>query len=221
MHSIQLDILERITLCPLARYSDLKSNDIDGNQFMYHLNQLMDDGYIQKNNEKKYFLTQSGKSYISLLSTKSGEMRKQPQILVMLYCRNQLGQLLLFKWSREPNNNLVSLPHGKLHFGISPEKMAKLELKEKCNLEGEMAYRGDMYLKIWSGKEIFNHILCHIYEVSKIVGGVASNTKNGSSFWGSIDDFSEVELWPGTWEILDTIDPNPDKPFFTEAEVSL
>lgn len=218
MHSIQLDILRKITLCPLARYTDLKSEDIDGNLFMYHLNQLMDEGYIQKNEDKKYSLTEFGKSCISLLSTESGEMRKQPQILVMLYCRNEEGQLLLFKWNREPNNNLVSLPHGKLHFGVSPKKMAALELKEKCNLEGKIAYRGDIYLTLWSGKEIFNHLLCHIFEVSEISREVLSNTKNGTSFWGNIDEFTEAQLWPGTWEILDVLEANKKESFFTEIE---
>lgn len=222
MHAIQLDILKRITLCPEARYSDLKSDDIDGNLFMYHLNQLMGEGYIQKDKRtKKYSLTEEGKRFISLLSTKSGEIRKQPQIVVMLDCKNELGQQLLFKWHREPNTNLVSLPHGKLHFGVSPKEMATRELKEKCNLEGNITYKGDIYVTIWSKKEIFNHLLCHIFHVSNVTGDLHSNTSNGEAFWGNIEDFAEAELLPGTWEILGALKSKEPEALFTEIETVL
>lgn len=218
MHEIQLDILKRITLCPESRYIELKNEDVDSNLFMYHLNQLMHKGLIIKNENKKYVLTNEGRRYISLLSTKSGELRKQPQILVMLYCRNEKDQLLLFKWKREPNANLVSLPHGMLHFGTSPKEMAAEELKEKCNLEGELTYRGDIYLKIWSDKELFNHMIYHVFEVSNYSGDLKSNTVNGECLWGRIEDFTEVELMPGTWEVLDIIAANQQDIFFAEAE---
>lgn len=221
MHQIQLDILKRISLTPRARYIDLKNRDVDSNLFMYHLNQLMSSGYIAKDENKKYYLTTEGKKFVSLLSTDSGEIRKQPEILIMLYARNTNGEILLFKWHREPNTNLVSLPHGKMHFGISPLEMAASELREKCNLEGEFVFIGDLYLKTWSDNKIFNHYLCHLVEVKNFHGELKSNTPNGECFWGNIDNFSEVELWPGTWEILDAINNNQTDPLFMEKEAVL
>jgi hypothetical protein len=48
MHKLQLQILTKLVFKPDLKYMELKpEKDLENNQFDYHLNQLIDAGYIE------------------------------------------------------------------------------------------------------------------------------------------------------------------------------
>src|SRR6476646_2791634 len=64
LHHIQKSVIDVLASKDPAHYSDLKPADMDGNQFTYHLKQLLSDKLVQKNDDGTYSLTQKGRKYL-------------------------------------------------------------------------------------------------------------------------------------------------------------
>jgi hypothetical protein len=64
LHHIQKSIINVLASTDPARYADLKPADMDGNQFTYHLKQLITDKLVCKNDDGTYSLTEKGRTYL-------------------------------------------------------------------------------------------------------------------------------------------------------------
>lgn len=205
MHWIQKHILRQLAVNDTLRYTDLKPDNVEGNLFMYHLNQLVNDDLINKN-DKKYQLSTTGKKYVSSMSLKSGSTRRQPRIVVMFIAQNKNGEYLLFKWKRQPYLNLISFPFGKIHYGCSVLDLANKELEWKSGLKDKIEYSGDIYVQTIKGNETIDHYLAHIFRVTDISGKIQSDGIQGKSFWSRIEDFEDNEFIPGFKELIHIIE---------------
>lgn len=205
MHWIQKHILRQLATSDALRYTDLRPDNVEGNLFMYHLNQLIADGFITKK-DKNYHLSLTGKKYASSMSLESGSMRLQPKIVVMFIAKNKYGKYLLFKWKRQPYQNLISFPFGKIHYGKSILDLAHNELEWKSGLTGDLQYSGDIYVQTNENNEVVDHYLAHIFKVENIKGELQSNGLQGKPLWGKIEDFKESELTPGFMNIVKIVE---------------
>lgn len=213
MHWIQKDILKKLAKSKGLRYIELKPDSVDGNLFMYHLKQLISDGYIEKN-EKNYSLTKEGKRFVGGTSISTGKQVKQPRVFVMLYCINEKEELLLYKWSRQPYLGHVSLPFSRLRYGQSVTETLKEVIKYKTNLSGQTKHLADIYVLTKDQKTVRSHYLAHIFLLDKISGKLTADGLTGQPFWQKPDNYSE-KLIDGTAEIIKTIEKN-DRSFFKE-----
>lgn len=220
MHTIQQDILRRAMRMPEARFSELKSDEVDGNLFTYHLNQLIDQGYVEKL-DKGYRLSEEGKKLVARWSSSTGQRREQPQILTVVVAQDGQGRQLLFRWNRQPNLGQVSFPHGMLHLGEGVAQAAQRELAEKTGLSGQLAFQGDLYLRSLSDGEVLAHQLFHVFTAKDLQGELISGHEGGEGFWGSVEDFAETQLVPGTWEVLDMLQAGRDGGRLVEVEVAV
>ncbi|MDO8507755.1 MAG: hypothetical protein Q7S53_04295 [bacterium] len=214
MHWIQKHILRQLATSDTLRYTDLRPDNVEGNLFMYHLNQLIADGFITKN-DKNYHLSLSGKKYVSSMSLESGSVRLQPKIVVMFIAKNKDGKYLLFKWKRQPYQNLISFPFGKIHYGKPVLDLAHKELMWKSGLTGDLKYLGDVYVQTNENDEVVDHYLAHIFQVANIKGEIQSNGLQGKPFWGKIEDFQKDDLAPGFEDLVNIIE-NQNPPYLKE-----
>lgn len=187
--------------------------------FMYHLGQLKMSGLI-KRVPAGYTLTTAGKTFVSGMSLQAAEQRKQPKIVVMLDCKNDNGQQLLFKWSRQPYFGLVSLPFSKLHYGMSAQEFAGTELKYRSNLSGNPVYRGDAYIQTLYKDKVVDHVLVHIFSLANMTGTLSSKEPIiGEAFWGDTKAYKNSNVVPGFFEILKLLDTKNQK-FFKELNIN-
>jgi hypothetical protein len=207
MHWIQKHIMQELSMHTSCRYSELKPSNVDGNLFMYHMQQLRKDGYVQKN-DKGYTLSQKGKLFSSRMSLRQGSALMQPKIVTMLVCQNTEEDYLLFRWSRQPYSGLVSFPFSKVHFGRTIVETLKEALFYKTNLKGNFEYIGNVYIRVLdTSGEIDDHTLAHIYRVTDmegILGGYDGLT--GQPFWGKPKDISVNEHVPGFTDVLELVE---------------
>ncbi|MDP4038596.1 MAG: NUDIX domain-containing protein [bacterium] len=215
MNWIQKHIFKELTLHTNRRYSDMRPKDVEGNLFMYHLEKLITKGYIVKEG-KDYTLTTRGRRYAGVISVDSGELRIQPKIVTMLVVRNKRGEYLLFRWQRQPFIGQVSFPYGKTHYGESVFTMAEREQKMKTNLDGNLHYLGDVYVKTTQGHEAFNHMLAHVFEVKSFTGEAKSSVKTGEAFWAHPEKLIASELTPGFMDIYNLVKKHGKDRFFEE-----
>ena len=74
LHPIQLGILKKLLFTNQARYTDIKpSPQIENNQFQFHLESLVNRGYVNKTGDG-YQLSVRGKEYAGRIDTE-GEVK--------------------------------------------------------------------------------------------------------------------------------------------------
>jgi len=183
MHHIQLRILRQLIHQPQCRYSELKSPEMEGNIFMYHLRSLIKAGYVVKGGDGRYGLTAPGAQYAEGLSLETMKPRAQPKIVTLLVCRNAAGEYLFMRRKRQPLLGLAGFPYGKLHLGETVGEAAARELREKTGLECRLAHRGDGYVTTNQTGEPTSEIMFHLFYGENPTGELAPKTKYGANFW--------------------------------------
>lgn len=203
---IQNHILIELTRHGTRRYGDMRPRDVEGNLYAYHLKGLMNDKLIEKN-DTHYQLTLKGLQLVSMLSLDTGKMRRQPQILNAIICRNEKNEYLWLRWQREPNMNMVSFPHGMMHYGEGLSEAAARELREKTALQGELAYRGDVYVRCLLSGVLDRHMLVHLFEASNVQNDTAAEISSQvENFWSPLETLQPADFVPGFYEIAQLVD---------------
>lgn len=214
MHHIQSHILKILTTRGVVRYTELRPDGVPGNRFSYHLNRLLGDGFIRKNNHG-YELTAPGKRYVDKISIVAFIPRFQPKIVTVTLCTNDRGDYLLWRRDREPFVGKLAFPYGKVHFGEKIDDAAKRELEEKTGHTATLSHRGDAYLFLREDGETVSSMLCHVFSGKK---PIRKNHHNSSVIWRSSREFKKNELVPGFLELLRLVTRNKRKRFFAEIE---
>lgn len=217
MHPLQSHILKELNLKEKARYAELKPHGIESNNFVYHLNRVIKDGFVSKSGPA-YFLTAPGKRYVGRLSLKSFSPRLQPIIVTTIIIQDRRGNYLLMKSKRQPFLGKISFPYGKVHFGENILEAAHRELKEKTGLMAQLRHRGDMYLAIRERGELVAHMLCHVFEGSRSQGQIILETKTHSISWQALGSVNSKAFVPGVLEMHRLYSRSKDK-FFAEKIV--
>lgn len=197
MHWIQKHILQQLATHENRRYIELKPENVDGNLFMYHMQQLQKSGYVAKDS-RTYLLSTAGKLFASRMSLRQASPLLQPKIVVMIVHQNAAGKYLLFRWQRQPYFGLVSFPFSKLHFGRTLEETLQEAWQYKTQLRGQFISIGSAYVRVLNGDETAEHTLAHIYKATDVIGEIgACDGMTGEPFWGTLNNIPESEQVPG------------------------
>jgi ADP-ribose pyrophosphatase YjhB (NUDIX family) len=220
MHEIQSDILNKLMFSKKARYRDLKTKDVEGNLFSYHLQTLLKNEYILLKNSY-YYLTTKGAQHVDRMSAETLKPRAQPKIATLLVLKSK-GKYLLYKRGRMPFINHIGFPYGKIHLEERVSESANRELFEKTGLTAKLKHRGDVYITVHNETELVSHTLFHIFSGSKIQGQLSPSSQFGECFWGNIDKTAKTAddtvdmLIPGVIQIDRLLRENKSKFFFGE-----
>lgn len=217
---IQYHVLIELTRNPLRRYSQLRPRDVEGNLFMYHLKGLMGEGLVEKT-DGQYRLTIKGLQFVGTLSLKTGRTRKQPKILNAIICRNEAGEYLFTRWSRQPNVGLVSFPHGMMHYGESVITMAAHELAEKAGLKADLAYKGDVYVRGMLAGVLDRHMLVHLFEATHCELIDEAVEVVNEHFWADLDSQRPEEFVPGFYEIARLVEDKSREVIFEDIVIEV
>lgn len=199
-HHIQRTIIERLSRAESLRFSELKPDGMESNIFMYHLKQLIKDGYVTKN-ATNYSLSPKGLSYVDGLSFDSRMPRKQPKIIAIIALRNSKGEWLMSRRKIQPYINQYMLPSGKQHYGEAPEDHIVRELQEQIGSVPAVERRGFVDVRIEQGGQTITHINGHVY-TGTYDGPVPEDNEKFSYHFLPVTDEIMVER---TTEIIDAI----------------
>ncbi len=202
---IQQHIVKELSIHSSRRYSELKPVDVEGNLFMYHLDQLIKDGYVEKVDKKYQFTHPKGQIYSTTINVDTGAPRPLPKIVLMFYVQNKAGNLLMFKWQRQPYIGKVSLPYGRTDFGVPIYESAASELFKKTSLVGKIEYKKDYYVLVKDNNEVINHMLANLFVLKNFEGELKSNVPTGTPFWCKPSDIAKQNLAAGVVEILEDL----------------
>jgi ADP-ribose pyrophosphatase len=215
MHDLQKQILRQLLLKQTCRYRDIKPKEVEGNLFMYHLRRLISDGLVEKSSNR-YQLTKAGLRFVDTVSLENLRPRIQPKIATLLIVKNNSGQYLLYRRSREPFFGKTGFPYGKIHLGETIAEAANRELQEKTGLQASLNHRGDAYVTVYQGNELLSHMLFHIFAGSDPAGQLKADSEIGRCFWGHPTKIAPQDLFPGLGDIFRTVDKTNRVNFFRE-----
>ena len=215
-HTVQRDILGRLTHVKALRFSELKPAGMENNAFMYHLKQLMVMGYVSQQPDKSYLLTPRGLSYVDTLTLVNKKPRKQPKIIGVIALNDGEGRYLLAKRLVQPTINTWMVPSGKRHFGESPDMHAMRQTREWIDADIELERRGFLDVRIQHGDELVSHVAGHVY------GGVykgepPDDTEKFHFEWHA--PTSGLHFTPGTRELLQALEGGDE--FFLSLDVNV
>lgn len=133
------------------------------------------------------------------MSLKTFRKRLQPKIVTMIICRNERGDILLYKINRQPFLGKLTLPYGKLHCGEMVEDAALREVEEKTGLRADkLDHRGEVYFLIYDGDKLVTHMLAHVFE--GMFDSVAAIIEN--CFWTRPENIDLKKTIPGIKDVL-------------------
>jgi ADP-ribose pyrophosphatase YjhB (NUDIX family) len=208
-HVIQKEIMSRLTKAESLRFSELKSEKIESNLFMYHLRQLINHELVEKN-ENAYQLTRLGKSYIDRSTLETLVLRPQAKVITILAVQNSLNQWLILERLHQPYFGYRGMPSGKVHYGEDLQQAAIRELKEKANLEGvDVKLRGNIILRYFAKDEpslIVSHVVGYVFSGN---AGRASSEyvqPDFRSFWDKEITRKDKNNFQGHNEIIKLLD---------------
>ncbi len=218
LHEIQASICRELLFRNGSSFSALNQVDIPNDHFSYHLRQLLKQGIITKK-DHKYYLTQTGKTFVSKLDIDRLVIEKQGTVSVAVTAKKVIrGQtkILIQQRLKEPFYGYYGFINGKVRFGESSKACAQRELKEETGLTGDPQIlcvyhkrRGPNERQI----KLDNFFLVYLI---KQPHGKLVNTIEGRNYWLTEDQIYKLKIFPGFISALKIVITEKYTPYFEE-----
>jgi ADP-ribose pyrophosphatase YjhB (NUDIX family) len=215
LHKTQIGILNKLLFATELKYSELKLNpEIENNTFQFHLDKVVELGYVTKTKSGKYTLTSEGKKVATYIDTDKNSIMELRKISVHLYCireKDSILETLFYTRLKHPFYGKQGFPAGKVQQGERFVEAAKRELKEETNLEGEPILFNIMHflVKDKRTKKLLEDKLFLDYFIKDPVGELKGN-KEGRFEWIPVKDikkhilkpFSDITVYENAFEYI-------------------
>jgi ADP-ribose pyrophosphatase YjhB (NUDIX family) len=187
LHYFQVELIKKMSLNQSLRFNDLLIEGLESEHMNYHLKQLLDLGFVIKENTR-YRLTDSGKDYSNLLDESSDFVEKQPKTSIIIHAvrKNSRGEVehLLMKRLRQPYFGKVGHPTGKVKFGETIVNAVKRELFEETGLTAKLFQLERVYHKMRRRNgEYVQDVIFYVFMVKNLSGTLIAKTKYQENFW--------------------------------------
>lgn len=185
-----------------ARYADLKPADMDGNQFTYHLKQLITNKLVTKNDDNTYSLTQKGRSYL-IRRFENAEDSAHSIFLVIIRCGDKV---LLRERKVQPMNGYVGFVHGEPIASEPLDFTIRERIKAKTGIEIDadtiMTHGSGLIRIIHNGQiQSFSHAIIAEVAVDNDELPIIED-QTGRNFWMHDDDTGPVKNLPSNGDIF-------------------
>lgn len=188
-HFIQREILGKLMFNPKLKFSELQLDEITSKHFNYHLQKLVEEGFILKDTGY-YLLSEKGKGYVGKIDDVRLKIEKQPKVSVgILVRRFEKGkeEFLLSRRLKQPYFGKVGGFTGKVRFGETFEDTARRELLEEAGIDGDFKMSGIVrkmaYKEEGNEKTFVQDQVMVLFLVENIKGDVILRSKESENFW--------------------------------------
>jgi len=212
VHSIQAFILAQLAAHPSRRYSDMKPISMEPAKFMYHLNLLIKDEMVIKDN-KLYSLTPKGKQFVDRFDLNELRPYSYPRITIaMLYEHPEHG-VLLWRREQQPAHGLVGFILQDVQFDYSSPltDFAAAAFSEYSGIKTTFSHRADGYVRLYNSGQLEGNMLTHVMYAK----GDEKPT-NDELLW--MRDIPPNEIISSVSEIIEMLAKNSEH-FFFEIDV--
>lgn len=201
-HLIQRNVIDVLSRMNTARYSDIIPADMDGNQFAYHLKQLIQDGLVAKNHDGTYQLTEGGRAY---LIHRYENLNYAAHTIFLVALRHK-DMVMLRTRKVQPQLGMTGLLHGEPTADEDIKTSIAKRIFQKTNLHAEsVTILGSGLIKILKNNELLSYSHAVIVTASvESIADFANEDETGINFWITTKEATgQTDLIPSTNYILD------------------
>lgn len=203
-HFIQKDVINTLSQVDSANYSDIKPPQMDGNQFTYHLKQLIADKLVAKNPNGTYSLTQTGRAY--LVHRYEDQSKSAHSIFLIVLRYND--QIMLRTRKVQPQLGYTGLLHGEpITTSTTEQAIADRTLHKTGLTVNRIKIHGSGLIKIHVAGELqsFSHAIVAETWVDSLAG-FQPEDETGTNLWTTENSLQQTDkLIPSTADILHRI----------------
>jgi ADP-ribose pyrophosphatase YjhB (NUDIX family)/predicted transcriptional regulator len=205
LHRIQREILKELSFRNEMSFSNFQVKDtVETDLFNYHLQTLVKSGLISKDDDKKYSLSELGKSTIQYMDVSDNmDDVKMPKVTVVIFLVNNY-KVLLSKRLRHPFKDFLGFASGKVQWGEQTE----VALKRACVSElGVVPTKSSLYairrcVDVNVGNEsVIHDAIYYVYRITDFEGEVI-NTNVSQNIWFDFEELKSLEILPVTKDIV-------------------
>ncbi len=206
LHVIQMKILKKILFLPYARFRDLRVSGITTDHLTYHINTLLKNGFIKKDNKKQYYLTDMGKEFSNRMDERNGNIEKQGKrgaLIRVTKVNNKKQKFLFMKRLKQPFFGCIGFHTGKIREEETIKDAAIRELKEETNMTADLYFVGIIhYVDYKQSGEFLRDIYFYTFDGYNPKGKLIVNNKEEGvkNFWATIKDIKKEKTFPGFWD---------------------
>lgn len=201
LHHIQRSVIDVLAGMETARYGDLKPADLDGNQFTYHLKQLVSAKLVVQNDDGTYSLTKSGRSY---LVHRYEDEAESAHTIFLLVVRSG-DKLLLRKRLVQPALGHVGFIHGEPLASEPLEQTIRDRFKLKTGLDTpDITIHASGLIRMTKSDEIesFSHAIIASMSLPSDDLPIGADA-TGENFWVTESELANVsDLLPSCVDII-------------------
>lgn len=206
LHDFQATILRVLLFNPGSRFTDLNKVATTNDHFSFHVNHLLKEGLITKQNGK-YFLSQDGKEFANRMDTDSLKLERQAKLGVALHAvrqRNGVTEYLIHHRLKEPFFGWYGSHSGKIRWGENPQDTAKREFLEETGLTGDFNLKGIVhYLHFHKDGKFLEDKYFWTFKVENTKGKLKAKVEEGENIWMPTEKFRELEKTGRVFATLD------------------
>lgn len=215
-HHIQKYIIATLVSKDSARFSELRPEHTDSNVFTYHLNSLVSQGFVSKDEEGNYQLTNSGKLLGVNISEKKDAVLEQAHSILLLVVRDG-DKWLLRKRLAQPMRGKIGFIHGEPVAGLAVVDAASKILQERTGLSAKFSVKGSGLISLWDESLLESYTHFVLLEAADISGDLQDTDEFGENNWYAAPDFSSDGMIPSMKAL--TSELQKDAPlFFTDIK---
>ncbi len=182
------------------RFSELQIKSIESKHFTYHLNKLVELGFIEKK-DGKYTLTTNGKMYLGRIDEANMKIEKLPKVGVVVFPMRKNDsddtEILLSKRLKHPNYGKIVGLGGKVRFGKRFEDTAERELFEETGLHGNLKFKGILrkigYVNQKDASKVVLDIVFAIFTAESLVSNLITQISDQENFWIKKQSISKLK----------------------------
>ena len=197
LHPAHVAILRVLLFSAEARFTQLqKEAGLSSDHFNFYLQQLLDEGFIEKSASGAYHLTFKGKEFSNRFDTDARAVERQPKVAVLLMIYGDDGRQLVQQRLKQPFYGYWGRPTGKIRWGETILEAAARELGEETGLTAELSYRS-VYHKMDYNKltnELLEDKMFFVIDCRHPSGELISDFEGGRNAWLTQEEYDSQEL---------------------------
>ncbi len=211
-HHIQRKILHALVKTDTARFTDIRPKNLDTNIVTYHLKQLIKQGYVKKNPDGRYCLTNKGKVIGTTIMMSKEDALFEAHTVLLMALQNQKGQWHLRKRLAQPMFGWSGFVHGEPIAGQPIKETAQKIFQDKTGLTATFAPRGSGYVTFMDGDSHQSFIHFTLMYSKDYTGKLKNKVGNGENYWYS-GDFLDKKMLPSMKPMIDALQKDENHSF--------
>ena len=196
IHEFQISILRELLFKPEARFRDLKKVDVTNDHFTFHVNHLIKEGLIIKQNGK-YSLTDQGKEFANRMDTDALKLERQAKLAIAINAvrkNKEVTEYLVHRRLKEPFYGWYGSHSGKIRWGENPFDCAKREFLEETGLTGTFKLKGIIhYHHFHKDGRLLEDKYFWVYRVDDVKGKLKEQVPEGRNIWMSEKEYRKLK----------------------------